>query len=141
MNDEGVYEGIHKKSPNRAHVKLLLKSTFPNRHREIARMDKEGVGMMSSILLDWPCFGYGEYVSIHSRIFWNLNACTIIMNLPECMCIAYIVIMILIQFYDEFQTLQEMKMIISKTDKEMEKMMILEMMIPKKAVKAKVSEM
>ena len=41
MNDEGVYEKIHKK-----HVKLLLKSTFTDRHREIARMDKEGMGMV-----------------------------------------------------------------------------------------------
>ena len=54
-----------KNSPSRSHVKTLLKKTFPNRRREISRMNKEGMPMMSSVILDWSCFEYGEFVSIN----------------------------------------------------------------------------
>lgn len=53
-----------KSSPDKIHVKKLLKKTFPNRRQEISRMNKEGMPMMSSVILDWSCFEYGEYVSI-----------------------------------------------------------------------------
>ena len=39
------------------------KKTFSNRQKELEQMDKEGVPMMSSMLMDWPCFQQGEYVS------------------------------------------------------------------------------
>ena len=55
-----------KNSPSRSHVKTLMKKTFPNRRREISRMNKEGMPMMSSVILDWSCFEYGEFVSIYT---------------------------------------------------------------------------
>ena len=57
-----------KKSPNRQHMKFLLKMTYPNRRAEIKRMDTEGLPMMSSVIIDWSCFLSGEYVSVVYRL-------------------------------------------------------------------------
>ena len=52
-----------KRNRNKAHLKLLLKESYPNRRGEVKRMDEEGMPMMSSIIIDWSCFLSGEYVS------------------------------------------------------------------------------
>ena len=53
-----------KKSPSRSHIKNLLRESFGYRRQEVEKMDKMGLPMMSTILQDWPCFEYGEYVSL-----------------------------------------------------------------------------
>ena len=57
-----------KQKPSRQQIKLLLKKTFANRRKEIEQMEAEGKPMMSSIIVDWPCFQQGEYVSIITQI-------------------------------------------------------------------------
>ena len=53
-----------KKGRNKVHLKLILKETFRNRRAEVKRMDEEGMPMMSSVIIDWPWFVSGEYVSL-----------------------------------------------------------------------------
>lgn len=53
-----------KKSPNKAHLKLLLKRSHEQRRRELVAQDNEGCPMMSTALIDWPLFEEGLYVSI-----------------------------------------------------------------------------
>ena len=60
---EEARKEVEKKEPNRKHIKNLLKETFAYRRKEIEKMDKNGLPMVSTILQDWPCFEYGEYVS------------------------------------------------------------------------------
>ena len=52
-----------KRAPNRAHLKHLLKQTYARRRQEIERMDQQALPMVSSILHDWPCMEFGEFVS------------------------------------------------------------------------------
>lgn len=54
---------MEKKSPNRSHLKHLIKETFTVRRREIEKLDENAEPMVSSILEEWPCFEFGEYVS------------------------------------------------------------------------------
>ena len=56
-----------KQKPSRQKIKILLKKTFANRRKEIDKMEAEAVLMMSSIILDWPCFQQSEYVSINTN--------------------------------------------------------------------------
>lgn len=55
---------LDKKSPNRSHLKHLLKETFAVRRREIVKLDEAAQPMVSSILEDWPCLEFGEFVSV-----------------------------------------------------------------------------
>ena len=52
-----------KPKPSMQQIKTLLKKSFANRQKEIEKMQAEGMPMMSSIMVDWPCFQQGEYVS------------------------------------------------------------------------------
>ena len=64
---EETRKEVEKKSPSRSHVKNLVRESFGYRRQEVEKMDKGGVPMVSTILEDWPCFEYGEYVSIYTR--------------------------------------------------------------------------
>lgn len=55
---------VDKKQMKRQDIKTLLKKTFPNRREEIRKLEKDGQPMMSSVMVDWTCFQYGEFVSI-----------------------------------------------------------------------------
>ena len=58
-----------KLKPSRQQIKTLLKKSFANRRKEIEKIEAEGVLMMSSIMINWPCFQQGKYVSILSIKF------------------------------------------------------------------------
>lgn len=63
---------LDKKTPNRSHLKHLLKETFAVRRRDVERLDESAQPMVSSIIEDWPCLQYGEYVS---GTFGNISNC------------------------------------------------------------------
>lgn len=52
------------KSPKRGDVKSILRKTFVSRRKEIKKMNKDKMPMISSIMADWNCFQYGDFVSI-----------------------------------------------------------------------------
>ena len=54
-----------KQKSLRQQIKILLKKSSANRRKEIEKMEAEGVLMMSSIMVNWPCFQQGEYVSMN----------------------------------------------------------------------------
>ena len=58
-----MQEGVGEEQTKQKSHKNIVEKTFCNRQKEVKQMDKEGVPLMSSMLVDWPCFQQGEYVS------------------------------------------------------------------------------
>ena len=58
-----AYDETGRKNPNPKHLKKILVTMYDERRCEIKQINMEKCPMMSSILVDWPCLGFGEYVS------------------------------------------------------------------------------
>ena len=64
-----------KKTQDSKFLKNVLKDTFYNRDKERAELNKNDERMVFSILAEWPCLQYGQYVS--SKIETYINTITI----------------------------------------------------------------
>lgn len=80
MGDEGVINNISKeeyatlmercrkmcdqKCTKRGDVKSVIKKTFASRREDIKKMNRDEMPMISSVIEDWPCFQFGDFVSI-----------------------------------------------------------------------------
>ena len=58
-----------KNNPDTKFIKNILKETFVNRKEEREQFNKGGEFMVSSVLKQWPCFQYGDYVCLYFNYF------------------------------------------------------------------------